>query len=62
MTLITTNKHPELKQGLIIHEATNPKGMYLADAHWVMNKQNELYYETDILQQHIKKGYIKIIS
>ena len=59
MIYTVTEKHPELKKGLLINLATNPKGMYIADAHWVMTKKGDIYYEEGKLHEHIKKGYLE---
>ena len=56
-----TYKHPELKEGVRVKEATNPEGMFIANAHWVMDKANILYYESAFLKTHIEQGYIKEI-
>jgi len=55
----TTKNHPELKEGILVKEATNPEGMILADAYWVMTKQGKIYYESNHLKEHIEKGFVK---
>lgn len=58
----TTNIHPQLKGDIQVLEATNPTGMHVSNAHWVMTKEGIIYYESEKLQEHINMNYITILA
>ena len=60
-TYETTGNHPQLKSGIEVKRATNPEGMYLADAYFIMTKHGDIYYETAHLNTHIEKGLFIMI-
>lgn len=56
---ITTDKHPELKQGIRMNTDSRDNVYYIASAFYVKDTSNDFYIYSETLYEGIKKGWYK---